>query len=84
MGCGKQKTAESAGAGDADVAIVTTAASAVAPSPAATASAAPSATTAAEETLPTERRAERKAANEITHGNYKSELAKIEKELGAP
>lgn len=33
---------------------------------------------------PTERRAERKAATEITRSNYKTELSKIEKEVGSP
>ncbi len=31
----------------------------------------------------TERRAERKAAAQINKGNYKTELTKIEKELGS-
>jgi hypothetical protein len=59
-----------------------------APPPAASsatvASAAPSASAApvVPDEPPTEARAERKAATEITKANYKAELAKVEKEIG--
>jgi hypothetical protein len=53
---------------------------------ASTAASAPSSapTEEAEDQPPTETRAERKAATEITHSTYKAELKKIEKELNAP
>jgi hypothetical protein len=54
------------------------------PTVASVASAAPSASAAPDDTPPTEEKADRKAAREITNANYKAELTKIEKEIGAP
>jgi hypothetical protein len=76
LGCEKKSEPSATGAPEAAVA-------SAAPS---VASAAPSASAAPEkpDEPPTEVRAERKAATEITKANYKAELTKIEKEIGPP
>ena len=81
-GCGKETARETAGTADSGTVMIPASAS----SPLASARGALSASAGpeAEDEPPTERRAERKAVNEINHANYKSEMSKIEKELGSP
>ena len=80
-GCSKDSAHETAAMADAGAAMgAVPDASAALPSAMASGSAAPE----IEDTPPTERRAEGKAVSEITRANYKSELTKIEKELGSP
>jgi hypothetical protein len=77
--CGKSETPEAPGATDP--------APALASAPRSVAFAAASATVppaVTQQEPPSEERAGQKAANEITKANYKSELTKIEKEIGGP
>ena len=53
-------------------------------SAAASASAAPAATLTQAESLPGPDKADRKARRQISHANYKTELDKMDKEIGSP
>ncbi len=75
--CTKDKPADTSAA---DAGQASNAAPSGAPSASAVASAAP----AAEAPLPSEHRADVKAVQEISTSNYKAELDKVEKEIGAP
>ncbi|HEY2514895.1 MAG TPA: hypothetical protein VGI39_28710 [Polyangiaceae bacterium] len=80
--CSKEETKETA-AVDAAKPAASALASAI-PSAAPSASAAPAATLTQAESLPGPDKADRKARRQISHANYKTELDKMDKEIGNP